>query len=144
MWVHVLTHSCSQCLQTDNACGWCIYNKVCSGTPAPCTDEANWFQVSNTWHLVYGCAYLYGRNDMFCSAHSWMNLTPPTWIYVLSWSPHPPHPLETMCNQWALLETLNCRQEIFQLLWVWDLLLFMILVEMWKIVEWACRAPSFS
>ena len=43
---HVLTRSCSQCLQTDNACGWCIYNKVCSGTPAPCTNETNWFQVS--------------------------------------------------------------------------------------------------
>ena len=40
------SHSCSQCLQTDNACGWCIYNKVCSGTPAPCTNETNWYQVS--------------------------------------------------------------------------------------------------
>ena len=46
MW-HVPTYSCSQCLQTDNACGWCIYNKVCSGTPALCTSETNWFQVSN-------------------------------------------------------------------------------------------------
>ena len=40
------SHSCSQCLQTDNACGWCIYNKVCSGTSAPCTSETNWLQVS--------------------------------------------------------------------------------------------------
>ena len=45
VWVYVSTHSCSQCLQTDNACGWCIYNKVCSGTPAPCTSGTNWFQV---------------------------------------------------------------------------------------------------
>ena len=40
------SHSCSQCLQTNNACGWCIYNKVCSGTPAPCSNETNWYQVS--------------------------------------------------------------------------------------------------
>ena len=26
--------SCSRCLQTDDACGWCVYSKVCSGTPA--------------------------------------------------------------------------------------------------------------
>ena len=45
--------SCSQCLQTDNACGWCIYNKVCSGTPAPCASGTNWFQVSHTWCRVY-------------------------------------------------------------------------------------------
>ena len=43
------SHSCSQCLQTNNACGWCIYNNVCSGTPAPCTNETNWYQVSLLW-----------------------------------------------------------------------------------------------
>ena len=32
----ILLYSCSQCLQTNNACGWCIYNKVCSGTADPC------------------------------------------------------------------------------------------------------------
>ena len=123
VWVHVPTHSCSQCLQTDNVCGWCIYNKVCSGIPAPCTNETNWFQVS-LWHgilcmNVHTC--IYGHNGKFCSTHSWMGLTPPTWMCVLSWSPHPPHCLETMCNQWALLETLNYRQETFYLLW--DLIL---------------------
>jgi len=42
------SHSCSQCLQTNNACGWCIYNKVCSGTPARCTNETNWYQLNGT------------------------------------------------------------------------------------------------
>ena len=38
--------SCSECLQTDNACGWCIYNKVCSGTPDPCISGTdNYLQV---------------------------------------------------------------------------------------------------
>ena len=45
MWVRVPTHSCSQCLQTDNACGWCIYNKECSAISGRCTNETNWFQV---------------------------------------------------------------------------------------------------
>ena len=35
--------SCSQCLQTNNACGWCVYNKVCSATADSCLDGTDGF-----------------------------------------------------------------------------------------------------
>ena len=37
------SYSCSQCLQTNNACGWCIYSKVCSGTATPCNSGTDTF-----------------------------------------------------------------------------------------------------
>ena len=45
--IHVLIlYSCSQCLQTNNTCGWCIYNKICSGTATPCVNGTeNYLQV---------------------------------------------------------------------------------------------------
>ena len=78
VWVHVPTHySCSQCLQTDNACGWCIYNKVCSGTPAPCTNETSWLQVS-LWHdiILCECSYLFGHDD---TLNSWKVILSLSW-----------------------------------------------------------------
>ena len=42
----IFLYSCSECLQTDNACGWCVYDKVCSGTSAPCVNGTdNFLQV---------------------------------------------------------------------------------------------------
>ena len=57
------SHSCSRCLQTNNACGWCIYNKVCSGTPAPCTNETNWYQVSLLWIPDFTCPAFLKRTE---------------------------------------------------------------------------------
>ena len=39
-------HSCSECLQTENICGWCIYNKLCNGTPTLCQNETGFLQVT--------------------------------------------------------------------------------------------------
>jgi len=49
--------------------------------------------------------------------HSWMGVTPSTWMCVLSWSPHP-RPPETMCNQWVFIGTFNYKPETYLLQWV--------------------------
>lgn len=37
--------SCSDCLQTNNVCGWCVYSKVCSGMAAVCVEDEHFLQV---------------------------------------------------------------------------------------------------
>ncbi len=46
-------HSCTECVGTDDACGWCIYNKLCRGTADDCTDssETYWLRVSEMGFL---------------------------------------------------------------------------------------------
>ena len=57
--------SCTQCLQTNSACGWCIYNNVCSGTPVRCSDETNWYQVSQL-HALRCVLHFHTRTEV-CS-----------------------------------------------------------------------------
>ena len=45
------TYSCTECLQSNNACGWCSYSKQCTQTQDACLirndiNEARWLQVS--------------------------------------------------------------------------------------------------
>ncbi len=52
-------HSCTECVSTDDACGWCNYNKLCSGTADGCTDsnETYWLRVSETGFLEHYIAF---------------------------------------------------------------------------------------
>ncbi len=34
---------CSDCLDTDNVCGWCVVNKECSGTAQGGTNISNFY-----------------------------------------------------------------------------------------------------
>ena len=47
---HCVLHlsSCRECVDTDNACGWCNYKKLCRGTADDCTNsnETYWLRVS--------------------------------------------------------------------------------------------------
>ena len=50
--VLVYSISCVECVDTEDACGWCVYGGSCSATSDPCPEPAG---VSNTF-LVVGLA----------------------------------------------------------------------------------------
>ena len=42
--------SCVECLDTDGACGWCLYGGFCSGISDPCPIPTG---VNNSYLMVY-------------------------------------------------------------------------------------------
>lgn len=45
-----LIYRCSDCLQTENPCGWCMNNKLCRGTAADCITPPSFLQV---WKIAH-------------------------------------------------------------------------------------------
>ncbi len=43
---------CSDCLDTDDVCGWCVVNKECSGTAQDCTSTSNFLIVRLCGHVT--------------------------------------------------------------------------------------------
>ncbi len=51
--VNTVACRCTECMQTNNACGWCTMNKLCRGTNNDCMNSSNFLQVTIAKVSIY-------------------------------------------------------------------------------------------
>ena len=56
--------SCVECVDTENACGWCLYSGICSGVSDDCAKPAS---VNNSFLKVYYYTqfYIFVVNNLY-------------------------------------------------------------------------------
>ena len=56
--------SCVECVDTENACGWCLYSGICSGVCDDCAKPAG---VNNSFLKVYYYTqfYIFVVNNLY-------------------------------------------------------------------------------
>ena len=41
----LLVPSCRACVEASIACGWCVYNRICTGNASICRHEEDWRSI---------------------------------------------------------------------------------------------------